>query len=318
MTDCQRPAGETSPHIPVLTAEVIHYLRPQAGRRYIDGTVGFGGHASAIFECNALVNVLGIDRDPEAVEFAAGCLRSFGDRCHIVHGNYVDMARIAAELDWDEVDGVILDLGASSHQFDDTSRGFSYSTDSLLDMRMDRGDRVTAAQVLNTASEDELSRIFRAYGEIAQSRALAREIVRIREQQPWHRSARLVDLVRRIGGHRRKRLPQMISCCFQALRIAVNDELKHLKDGLETAIDLLAPGTRIVVISFHSLEDRIVKRAFRYRALTCICPPELPICRCNKTAELSVLTKRPVTAGEEELAGNSRSASAKLRAAEKC
>jgi 16S rRNA (cytosine1402-N4)-methyltransferase len=283
----------------------------------IDGTVGGGGHAEAILKAAADVHLLGIDRDDEALAAAGMRLSDFGPRVSLVRGSYTEMRELARDQGWSEVDRILLDLGVSSHQIDTGNRGFSHRQDGPLDMRMDRRSPVTAASILNRASQEELARIFREYGEERQAARVAHAVVERRQQRPWERTGEFAELVTRIVGHPRHGHLPPATRCFQALRIAVNQELEQLQQGLERAVELLAPGGRLVVISFHSLEDRMVKNFFRQAALTCVCPPDFPECRCDKQATLKVLTRKPEQATAEELEQNRRAAPAKLRAAEK-
>ncbi len=303
-------------HQPVLPKEVLQHLAPAHGTRFLDGTTGGGGHAELLLQHQAQAFVLGLDCDEEAVTAARERLRPFSNRCEVRRDNYANFRRHAEELGWDGVDGILLDLGVSSHQIDTPGRGFSHRHDGPLDMRMDRRDSRTAARILNRAKQEELERIFREYGEERRARALARAVVQRREGRPWARTAELAELAERVVG-RSRHGPPPATRAFQALRIAVNDELRVLQDTLSAMIDFLNPGGRLVVISFHSLEDRIVKRSFRHEAAECICPPGLPECRCDKVSRVTVLTRKPVRPSEEEISQNRRAAPARLRAAEK-
>lgn len=304
-------------HIPVLPREAVTWLNVQPDGLYIDGTLGGGGHTELILRAGGRCQVLGIDRDGDAVKAAGERLASFGARAHLFRGCFSDMDAFAGELGWERVDGILLDVGISSHQLDTPVRGFSFRSDGPLDMRMDRRARTTAATLLNTAGEEELRRIFREYGEEPRAGAVARAVVRRREEKPFSRTAEFAELCEAVAEKRQGRKLPPATRCFQALRIAVNEELEELRAVLDRAIALLKPGGRLVVISFHSLEDRIVKHAFRDAAATCVCPPGMPVCRCGKTATLNVLTRKPVFAADDELAANPRAGSARLRAAEK-
>jgi 16S rRNA (cytosine1402-N4)-methyltransferase len=305
-------------HIPVLPEEVLGYLNCRDGNvRIIDGTLGCGGHSSLILKKNEKAEVLGIDRDGDALIRARETLSFASGRTHLARGKFGDLVEHATDIGWDLVDGVLLDLGISSPQIDDADRGFSHRLNGPLDMRMDKRSPNTASRLLNRSTEDELAEIFRNYGEISKSRALARAIVKQRETAPWTETSELVELCEKVLGNPRKRGLPAATLCFQALRIAVNDELGELKRALEEAIKILKPGGRLAVISFHSLEDRIVKQFFRDKATDCICPPGCPVCICDHHSEVKILTRKPVTAGAEELAINRRAASAKLRVAEK-
>ena len=293
-------------------------LRVEPAGRYVDGTLGFGGHTQAILDSAADVSVLGIDRDGDAVEACRSRLAVYGPRVRCVRGSFGALDRLACECaGWHEADGVILDLGVSSHQLDSAGRGFSFRADGPLDMRMDRQSRVTAAVILNHRSEDELAGIFRDYGEERRARRLARAVVRRREQRPWERTGELAELVTRVVGRTRRGGLPAPTRCFMALRIAVNDELGELQRGLAAALSLLRPGGRLVTISFHSLEDRMVKRFLLHEASSCVCPAWFPECRCDKQVRVRVLTRRPLRPGDAEVAVNSRASSARLRAAEK-
>jgi 16S rRNA (cytosine1402-N4)-methyltransferase len=304
------------PHITVLLKEAVEQLSPRPGGRYVDGTLGAGGHTQALLEAYDDLEVLGIDRDKEALDEARSRLKSYGERIHLVRGAFSEMADFVQSLGWTKVDGILLDLGVSSMQFDRPHRGFSYRFDGPLDMRMDSRHRVTASMVLNNETEGELSRIFRVYGEEPSSRRIARAIVARREQRPLARTSELSEIIQKAAPSRNGRRTAEARC-FQALRIAVNDELAELEKTLETAMSLLAIGGRMVVISFHSLEDRLVKRYFVEEAKECICPHEFPVCRCDKESRLKIVTRKPIKAPAEECERNSRSSSARLRVAER-
>ncbi len=304
-------------HRTVFVKEAVEQLKPRPGGRYIDSTLGAGGHTKALLEKAADIQVLGIDRDQEALEAARERLEAYRSQVHLVRGGFSRLTDYAEDIGWETVDGVIWDFGLSSIQIDRANRGFSYAADGPLDMRMDRRQRLTASLLLNTAAVEELTRIFREFGEEPRARQLARAIVKRRVDSPWERTAELADLIQRVAGDRRTRRRQAEARCFQALRIAVNDELQEIEASLEAAIGLLRPGGRLAAISFHSLEDRIVKQKLVYEVKTCICPPGLPACRCGKTARLKILTKRPLTPTAAEVAANRRASSAKLRAAER-
>ena len=296
---------------------VVAHLNATTCRRIIDGTLGGGGHARCLLEASASSELLGIDQDEAAIEAAGRNLAAFGDRVHIRRGPFSQMAEFAEELGWDSVDGILLDVGVSSHQIDTPTRGFSHRADGPLDMRMDRRSPVTAATILNHESEANLTRIFRDYGEERQARRIARAVVRRRQEKPWERTGELAELLEKVLGPSRPGSLPVSTLPFQALRIAVNEELEELEDALIAAADLLAVGGRLVVIAFHSLEDRMVKQFFRRAEATCVCPPDFPVCRCGKTATLRVVTRKPDRASETERAVNRRAASARLRAAEK-
>ena len=306
-------------HIPVLADEIVKYLLPaEKGRfKFIDGTLGRGGHSSLILQMNTDAELLGIDRDAEAVKKAEQILGFAAGRINLVRGEFSSMAEHAVSLGWHLVDGVLLDLGVSSPQIDTPSRGFSFRSDGPLDMRMDTRSGKTAARILNNAPEEELIRIFRTYGEIRESRKLVRAITARRKERPWSHTLEFAELCEAVLQTGKRRSVPPATLCFQALRIEVNDELKELEKGLEASIKLLRKGGRIAVISFHSLEDRIVKNFFRSEASECHCPPGLPACVCSHKKTLKIITRKPITATEEEKRKNRRAGSAKLRIAEK-
>ena len=319
-----KSAIEAPKHIPVLPEAVCSFLAPEGRtvRRIVDGTVGYGGHSALLLQRKPDAELLGLDRDGDALAAARERLAFAGDRVHLVHSDYSRMADRAAALGWDKVDTILLDIGVSSRQIDDAERGFSFRfAQAPLDMRMDRSRGRTAADLVNTLKEEELSNIFRDYGEIREARRLARRIVELRQTKPFLTCGDLAAVCDEIigGFHRRggRKGPPAPTLAFQALRIAVNGELDELRDGLRAAVDLLSPGGRMAVISFHSLEDRIVKNFIRDMAMNCKCPPGTPVCICSWRAVLKPLTKKPVEADERELAANPRAACAKLRAAEK-
>ena len=301
-------------HLPVLVEEVGQFLAPRPEGIYVDCTAGGGGHARALLEAGAGV-VLGLDRDPRALAAAGEALASFGDRARLLRADFRDLAAVLAAQGMAQVHGILADLGVSSHQIDTAERGFSYIQDGPLDMRMDPQAPVTAADLVNRRSEQELTEIFRRYGEEPFARRIARFIVLQRIAGPVTTTGQLVEIIRAAvptagRGHPAKRV-------FQALRIAVNQELAALESLLEASPSLLLPGGRIAVISYHSLEDRMVKESFRRAAAPCRCPPDLPECRCGAQPSLRLLTRRPCvpTGGEQQV--NPRSRGAKLRVAER-
>ena len=301
-------------HTPVLYQRVLSALNPCAGARYIDGTLGLGGHALGILEASAPDGqLLGIDVDPIALSKAKKRLAHFGDRAHIQQGNYAEMANHATSLGWDQVDGVLLDLGFSSLQVDDPERGFSFQTEGPLDMRFDPSQSTTAADLVNQLPEGELAEIIAHYGEEPRARRVARAIVRGR---PLRTTLELAEVVANAAG-RTRRGTHPATRTFQALRMAVNMELATLESGLVQAVGLLAPGGRIVVISFHSLEDRIVKRYFRQESRDCVCTPEQPVCTCEHHARVEIKTRRPIRPSEAEIDANPRARSARMRVAER-
>jgi 16S rRNA (cytosine1402-N4)-methyltransferase len=299
-------------HIPVLYQEVLEYLRPEPGRLYIDGTVGAGGHAVGLLQASAPDGrLLAFDRDPEAIAFSRRRLAEFNNRVVFVQASYAEMAGLAPEYGFGIVDGILLDLGLSSRQLEDAERGFSFMEDGPLDMRFDTTGGRSAADLLNTLPEAALAEIFWQYGEVRQNRKFARAIVRNR---PLKTTGQLADLILQESGGRRGRIHPATQV-FQALRIAVNDELGMLESGLEAAVKLLKPGGRLAVISFHSLEDRLVKNFIRDQSRDCICPPQQPFCTCDVEPTLKAVTRKVVRPSEQEIARNPRSRSAKMRVA---
>jgi 16S rRNA (cytosine1402-N4)-methyltransferase len=311
--------GLGAPHRPVLLQESLLYLAPARGGLFVDATLGLGGHSEAILESDADTRVLGFDRDTAAISFATERLARFGARFSAMHADFRELARVVGEAGERELSGVLADLGVSSLQFDSPERGFSFRHDAPLDMRMDAGgDEETAAELLARLPEEEIARVIFEYGEERRSRKIARWIVERREQgRPVETTVELAELVARAAGHKRGERIHPATRTFQALRIAVNRELEGLGEFVETAVDLLQAGGRLVVISFHSLEDRIVKRQLRRLAGQCECPPRAPVCSCGARRVVEILTKRPVVATEGELAENPRARSAKLRACAK-
>lgn len=302
------------PHLPVLYQEIIHALRPESPGCYVDGTVGAGGHASGILEASAPGGcVLGLDVDPQALELASQRLAVYGGRAILVQASYTSLTEQLAHLGWTQVQGVVLDLGVSSMQLDTPQRGFSFRTDGPLDMRFSPSNPTSAADLVNTLDEFELADIIWRYGEDRMSRRIARAILQAR---PFNSTAQLAEVVARAAGGKGGRI-HPATRTFQALRIAVNDELKSLEDTLPQAAAALAPGGRLAVISFHSLEDRIVKQFIRRETRDCICPPEQPVCTCGHKASLLDLTRHPIEPGEAEQQSNPRARSARLRVAEK-
>jgi 16S rRNA (cytosine1402-N4)-methyltransferase len=306
-------------HLPVMADEVIRFLAPKPGGIYVDGTIGGAGHASRILDTSSPDGTLiGFDRDAEALRVARERLLPFGGRVRLVQGNFAGVAEALAGFGIGRIDGILLDLGVSSHQLDSAERGFSFQKDAPLDMRMDSGSGDTAADLLNSLSEQELARIIRDFGEERWARRIASFIVNARGVAPIETTLRLVDIIKGAipKGAWEERL-HPATRTFQALRIAVNDELASLEKVLDQGIRLLNPGGRGVVIAFHSLEDRIVKNSFRRLSQGCICPKGLPYCVCGNTPLLRILTGKPVMAGEVEVEANPRARSAKLRAAER-
>ncbi|MGW8250331.1 MAG: 16S rRNA (cytosine(1402)-N(4))-methyltransferase RsmH [Anaerolineales bacterium] len=301
-------------HRPVLYQEIIHFLSPQRGGRYVDATLGAGGHAWGILETSAPDGLLlGMDVDPQALKIARQKLSVFSSRAILRRGSYTTLAEQLADLNWQTVDGIVLDLGVSSMQLDTPQRGFSFQEDAPLDMRFDPDNPVRAADLVNSLSEAELTDLLWRYGEERRARQVAKAIVKSRPLETTRQLAQVVSQATsagRPGMHPATRT-------FQALRLAVNGELDSLQAFLPLASDSLAPGGRLAVISFHSLEDRIVKQYFVRESKDCICPPRQPVCTCGHRASLRILTRRPVRPDEAEVKANPRSRSAKLRVAEK-
>ena len=306
-------------HVSVLLEECIAGLNIRPDGVYVDGTLGGAGHSSRIAEKLTTGRLIGIDRDPVALKVAGDRLAPFGDRVTLVHSNFCEMASVLKQLEIGGADGILMDLGVSSPQLDDGARGFSYMADAPLDMRMDSGDVLTADTVVNTWSCGELKRILYEYGEERYAPAIATAICRRRETAPIRTTLELVDVIRSAmppSALREKQHPAKRS--FQAIRIAVNDELNSVEKAMEAAIPLLNPGGRLAVITFHSLEDRIVKNAMAKAARGCTCPPEFPVCVCGKKPQVKLITRKPIVSAEEELTRNPRARSAKLRICEKC
>lgn len=299
----------------------MEHLDPQPGGVFVDGTVGGAGHAAAILERSAPTGLLVVlDRDELALAAARTRLARFGDRVRAVHASFRSLGAVLAELEIDAVDGVLLDLGVSSPQLDDPARGFRFAEDQAretpLDMRMDRSEPRTAAQLLAELPVGELERCFREYGELPGARRLARAIAERRRHAPLRTAGDLLEVIAEAGvGRGRRHHPATL--VFQALRIAVNDEVQALEEGIEAAIEALRSGGRLVVLAYHSLEDRIVKHRFRDAARGCTCPPRTPVCICGGKVRLRVRTRRPVRPGEDEIRANPRARSARLRAAER-
>ncbi|HSJ53378.1 MAG TPA: 16S rRNA (cytosine(1402)-N(4))-methyltransferase RsmH [Anaerolineae bacterium] len=300
-------------HVPVLYDEVLAGLQVRPGGSYLDGTLGAAGHAAGILQASTPGGtLLGLDADPEAIAFAREVLRPFGSRATLRVANFRHMAAVARAEGLTTVDGILLDLGLSSRQLANAERGFSFSQEGPLDMRMDPGSESTAARLVNSLPEQELADLLWRYGEEHRSRRIARAIVAAR---PVTSTAQLAAIVARSAGGGQKIHPATRT--FQALRIAVNDELQALADVLPQALDLLRPGGRLAIISFHSLEDRLVKQYFQQESRDCICPPELPVCTCGHKATLAMVNRKPIRPTEDEVERNPRSRSARLRVAER-
>lgn len=300
-------------HYSVLLAETIEQLHVRPEGVYVDGTLGGGGHAEEVCRRLTTGHFYGVDQDDAAVEAAGKRLEPFGDKVTILRNNYCNIKSALLERGITKVDGILLDLGVSSYQLDESERGFSYRFDAPLDMRMDRRQKTTAKDIINGYSESELYRIIRDYGEDRFAKNIAKHIVMARADKPVETTFELNEIIKtaipakmRKDGHPSKQT-------FQAVRIECNRELEVLRDSLEDFIEMLNPGGRLCVITFHSLEDRIVKTIFKKNESPCTCPPEFPVCVCGKIPKGRVVTRKPILPGERELAENSRSKSAKLR-----
>ena len=306
-------------HISVLLNEVLEGLNIKPDGIYVDGTLGGAGHSFEIAKrLDAGGRLIGIDRDDNAIAAATKRLEPYKDRVTIVRDNYLNTLDILDTLGIKTIDGMLLDLGVSSHQFDEGERGFSYREDAPLDMRMDRRDELTAFEVVNGYSEQELFRIIRDYGEDSFAKNIAKHIVRARSEKPIETTFELADVIKAaIPARVREGKGHPAKKTFQAIRIEVNSELDILKDSINGLIDVLKPGGRLCIISFHSLEDKIVKNAFRTAEDPCICPKDFPVCVCGRKSKGKVITRKAVTAGVEELEMNNRAHSAKLRVFEK-
>ena len=305
-------------HLQVLVSEVVSGLIARENGVYLDGTLGEGGHALAMLQAVPQAQlVVGVDLDDRSVAEANARLSQHRDRFLALQGNYADMASLAAGQGIAGVDGVLMDLGFSSRQVERPGYGFSFQTDEPLDMRYDATQAVDAAEVVNSSSESDLAELFRRLGEEPRARAIARAIVNQRGDRPLTSTAELAALVERVAGRRPGRRIHPATRVFQALRIAVNGELDNLRAGLEAAVELLSPGGRLAVISYHSLEDRIVKNFMARVSADCICPPGLPVCVCGHSPSLEVINRRVIRPSVEEVAANPRSRSARLRMAQK-
>ena len=306
-------------HKSVLLEETIRNLKVKPDGIYVDGTLGGGGHAYEVCrQLSAKGSLIGIDQDEAAIEAAGERLQEFGDRVTIIRSNYCNMKKELQKIGISSVDGIVLDLGVSSYQLDNAERGFTYREDVPLDMRMDRRGSRTARDIVNTYTENELYRVLRDYGEEKFAQKIARNICTARSEKPIETTGELIELIkqsipmkmRAVGGHPAKKT-------FQAIRIELNQELEVLRNSLDDMIELLNDGGRICIITFHSLEDRIVKTIFRRNENPCTCPPDFPVCVCGKTSMGRVITRKPILPDEEEIAVNKRSKSAKLRVFER-
>lgn len=310
-----------SDHVSVLLNEVIEYLDPQPDGYYLDGTLGLAGHSEALLKkTGGKAHLLGIDRDLETLKRARERLAPFGDNVVTAHARFSDFEQVLKEVGWDKLDGALLDIGVSSMQIDQPERGFSFMTEGPLDMRMDpSGGMPPAGSIINKASYEKLKFIIGRYGEDPMSGRIAKAIIEARSISPIETTTQLASIVERAypAKWRAKSRNHPATRTFQALRMVVNSELEELEAFLKHILDHLRPGGRLAVITFHSLEDRMVKRMFKEEAAGCICPKQIPVCICNHKPNIKLLTRKPVTATEEELKVNSRSSSAKLRVAEK-
>lgn len=318
---CNSPAGGELPqfsHKPVLLEEVLDALSLREDGMFLDGTVGGAGHSSAIASKLTTGKLIALDRDDTAIAVATERLSRFGDRAEVVKSNFADMAKVCKDKGIEALDGILLDLGVSSHQLDTPERGFSYVHDAPLDMRMDRTAPIDAAYIVNNYERQDLIRIIRDYGEEKLAVRIADRICRRREERPIERTGELVDIIRSAypdGGRSMKHHPAMRT--FQAIRIEVNGELEIIGRTVKDAVRLLTPGGRLAIITFHSLEDRAVKEAFAELAQGCTCPRDFPICVCGNKPQIKIVSKKPIISSPEELKDNPRAHSAKLRVAEK-
>lgn len=305
-------------HIPIMLDEVIEGLDIKKDGIYVDGTIGGAGHSIEIVKKLDRGKLIGIDQDEDALKKAREVLKDYKDKTVFIHDNYRNIDKILKDLDIEKVDGIFIDIGVSSYQLDKASRGFSYHNDARLDMRMDRSKEFSAWDLVNKYSQEELEDILLNYGEESWGKRIAEFIVEERKKSPINTTLELVDVIK-------KAIPKRVRMegshpgrkTFQAIRIEVNGELEVLKESIDKMVEVLKPGGRLGVITFHSLEDRIVKNKFRYLFKDCICPPEIPICKCDKKREIKIITRKPIVAKDEEININPRSRSAKLRIAEK-
>ena len=306
-------------HIPVLFDEVIENLNIKGDGIYFDGTLGGGGHSEGILKkLGPAGRLIATDQDRDAIESTKARLESYSDKLTIVKSNFVNIDTVLKDLGVDKVDGILLDLGVSSYQFDNAERGFSYRNDAPLDMRMDRDTGITAADVVNDYSEEELTRIIREYGEEPFAGRIARGIVRAREQGRIETTFQLNDIIKdALPAKVKNKKGHPAKQTYQAIRIELNHELEVLSEALDKMIDLLLPGGRLCIITFHSLEDRMVKNKFREAMNPCICPPDFPVCVCGRKSKGKVVTRKPIVARDSELEENSRAKSAKLRVFER-
>lgn len=309
----------TPTHIPVMTEEVINFLVTRHDGLYVDATLGLGGHTKSILDfTNCQSHVIGLDVDEEAISIASDRLSKYNSSVVLRNSNFSEIDRVLLDLEIGEVDGIVADLGMSSFQIDSSERGFSFIRDEYLDMRMDARLRFTAYDLVNEMTVDEMSKVLKVYGEERWSRRIAKRIVETRKEKPISTSAELANLV--YEAIPKKFHPVRIhpaTKTFQAFRIAVNHELDNIEEFIGKAIPFLKPGGRIVIISFHSLEDRLIKNLFQILSSPCVCPRDLPICGCGKKSDIKILTRTPLVPGEAEVLNNPRARSAKMRVGEK-
>lgn len=309
------PWYEHTPHITVLYQEIIQAIEPKNGGRYVDATLGAGGHAWGILESSKPGGkLLGLDVDQQALDIAREHLEEFQDRVILRHASYTTLDEQLTQLNWDAVDGIVIDLGVSSMQLDNQERGFSFQTDAPLDMRFDAEQPLTAAHIINNMSESELSELIWRYGDEIKHKQIAHAI---QKAKPLETTSQLSEVIKRALKGKSKQRIHPATRTFQAIRIAVNQELSGLEKFLPLAVAALVPGGRLAIISFHSLEDRIVKHFFRKESRDCICPPHQPICTCQHRATIQILTRRPLLPTQKEVLNNSRARSARLRIAQK-
>ncbi len=305
-------------HESVLAKEILQYLHPREDGLIVDGTLGNGGHTELILKNTAPgLRVLGIDRDEQAIERAGKRLAPFRNRVTLIHGNFSDIKNILKKANVMNVDGLLLDLGVSSPQLDSPERGFSFMRNGPLDMRMDSTQKTTAADLLVKLSDEELVLVIKEYGEERFAKRIVRAIRKAQEQNPITTTLQLSNIVSGVTHTPRPAKIHPATRTFQALRIAVNNELEHIKSALSDSLEVLSASARIMVISFHSLEDRIVKNFFKDEEKGCVCPPRLPVCACGHKTRLKIITRRPVTPASEEVKRNPRASSSKLRVAER-
>ena len=305
-------------HIPVLLNQTIVNLNVRENKIYVDCTIGGAGHAEKILESNKSCRLVGIDQDQEAIDASTARLEKFGKRVTIVKSNFKDIKKVLSDLGIDKVDGILADLGVSSHQIDSADRGFSFRFDAPLDMRMDRSNKLTAKEIVNTYSEENLKKIFKDFGEERFAGSIAKKIVAVRKKKPIETTKQLEEIIlSSVPRYRGNDGSSNVQRTFQAIRIEVNGELAILEHFIKDAVDCLNEYGRLAIITFHSLEDRIVKHTFLGLATGCTCPSDFPVCVCGRKPKVKIITKHPIIADEEELQQNRRSSSSKLRVIEK-